>query len=406
MNMSEFNEDSSHRNGAESDFSHFSIETQELPEDFSEEDLAFAQELQFLLVPELEKAPPYYVQTLLESEDPRFQAVESGFEKKVRARVFRRLNLPRFLYRSRRPSTRTMVQTLSFHRPFFAVIAACMTFMVLTMLIAGPAFASGLAILFASGKHTGVVQVNGYPSEISPMPSLHNRVPTSSAPGAQHADIPQRLDLLEVKSSLHFSMYWPDIIPDNYHLKNIFLYQDASQDWADGPILQMDYKYALPGIAPRGSGRIAIYEFKPLGKGEVLQVVQSGAARQIKIDTAGHAVAIYIDGQWEDINQPAGRQWVYGGRSELIYEHNGVIFWIMGDQLDGVDGNVLLSIASSFMPFDGSHATRMGGYSSDIAESYNDTPPLFADDIIFIDNSDGLLGEADVTPTKSIVKAN
>ena len=59
------------------------------PGDFTEEDLAFAAELHALFSPEEEDLPPYYVQTLLDIDDQRFEQTERGFEYKTSARVFR-----------------------------------------------------------------------------------------------------------------------------------------------------------------------------------------------------------------------------------------------------------------------------------------------------------------------------
>ena len=76
----------------------FPVRGQTVPTDFSEEDVAFAQELNSLFASGKEELPPYLVQTLLESEDARFRVVDHGFEHKTRARVFRRLKLRRHLF--------------------------------------------------------------------------------------------------------------------------------------------------------------------------------------------------------------------------------------------------------------------------------------------------------------------
>src|SRR6266566_4915202 len=69
MSMSEF-EEQFHSEG-DNLFS-LSITEPSLPADFSEEDVAFAQELSQLFSPEKEELPPFFVQTLLEAEDPRY----------------------------------------------------------------------------------------------------------------------------------------------------------------------------------------------------------------------------------------------------------------------------------------------------------------------------------------------
>ena len=96
-------------NSGENGFSSLSTKGQDIPADFSEEDIEFVQELNTLFSPQDEELPPYYVQTLLEPDDPRFQAVEPGFEHKTSARVFRRLKLRRRLFPARRGSWSTNV---------------------------------------------------------------------------------------------------------------------------------------------------------------------------------------------------------------------------------------------------------------------------------------------------------
>src|SRR5258706_6957594 len=94
MSMSEFD---AQMNSGEEDLAS-SCQKPGLPPDFSEEDLAFAQELNALFSPEEEELPPYFVQTLLQAEDPRFRPVEHGFEKKTSVRVFHSLKLRRSLF--------------------------------------------------------------------------------------------------------------------------------------------------------------------------------------------------------------------------------------------------------------------------------------------------------------------
>jgi hypothetical protein len=72
----------------------------------------------------------------------------------------------------------------------------------------------------------------------------------------------------------------------------IYLYP-GDPVWTDGPMIVLNFSYALPGLVPR---QIAICEFKPQGK--VLQMVQQGAAHQMQIGRGGSASAIYVEGQW------------------------------------------------------------------------------------------------------------
>lgn len=375
MSMSEFEESLPDKNGSEDTLSRFSIHDRLLPDDFSEEDIAFAQELEGLLIPEQEQTPPYYVQTLLDSEDQRFQAVEPGFEKKVSLRVFRRLRLPRRLYRSYDSPLRAMRKTLSLSGSL--LIATCLLFVLLTMVVTGPAFASGLAVLL-SGKHSGVmlVQKPTIASDASHQ-SQSSGVDKSARPSSD-------TNLQDAQRQMSFQMYWPtaNTLLKNYTMNKIYLYW-AHQTWADGPILELDYQQNSSDASPLdpGRGKISICEFKPLG--HVYQEVMLGAAQQIHIGTSGQ-VAIYVNGQWAQINQEY--EWQYGERSELIYERDGVIFWIVGDQRDNIDSAALRSIADSLNVLDIGHAAHAG--SLNVTSSYR-APALFAGNIIFTDSDDG-----------------
>src|SRR5947209_18023498 len=130
MSMSEFEKE---LNRWEDDAPRLSMQERALPSDFSMEDVAFAQELETLFAINEEEVPPYFVQTLLEPEDPRFQVVEHGFEHKTSARVFRRLKLKRQLFHPRRLALRKMVTAVPLQRPLIAVVAACLLFMFITM---------------------------------------------------------------------------------------------------------------------------------------------------------------------------------------------------------------------------------------------------------------------------------
>jgi hypothetical protein len=374
MNMSEFDGPR-----AENDLSSLSCKERGLPDDFSTEDMAFAQELGSLFSLQDEEVPPYFVQTLLEPENPRFQAVERGFEQKTYARVFRRLKLRRRLFRSPQSSLHSVRNALPVRRPVMALLAACLLFMLATMIATGNSFASGLAVLW-SGAHSGVLQVAGYPTGLTATAS-HSRA-AQDTPDLRT----KQVSLLTVQQQLTFSMYWPQSLPDNYSLAGLSLYNGSEQRWADGPIVELSYDFLLPGVKPHGNGRIAIREFKPTGK--VLQVVQAGAAHQIEINNDGQGqVAIYVDGQWGQTTK-VSQAWVFGTRSELIYEHNGIVFWIVGDQRDSINGTVLQNIASSMVPFNVSRAIHMSN-RVDVLVSSSDSTWLFAGDVVYQDGPDG-----------------
>lgn len=373
MSISEFDEQPS---GKENDLFSLSSWKKDLPDDFSEEDMAFAQELESLFSVDVEEVPPYFVQTLLEPDHPRCQIVEQGFEHKTYARVFRRLKLRRRLFRSRAPF-RLPGRTLPPARPMMALFAACILFAMVIMMTTGTSFAAGLAILW-SGAHSGVLQVKDYPQALS--------TPVIQKKSYQNARIPQikQISMLSLQHQLLFPMYWPESLPDNYSLDGLSILNGPDQNWADGPVIQLNYEYLLPGVKAHGTGRIAIREFKPAGK--VLEVVQAGAAHEITIgDSASGQVAIYIDGQWGQKTKVSQATWVFGTRSELIYEHDGVIFWIVGDQRDGINGSVLESIAASMKYFNITHAMHIDNHFNTML-ALEDS---FSGDILYLDGPDG-----------------
>ncbi len=372
-----------------------------LPADFSEEDVDFAQELSALFAPDKEEIPPYFVHTLLESEDPRFQPVEHGFEQKMSARVFRRLKLRRQLFPSYRRSFSAIINGPGrgrVGRPLIAAAAALMLFIFVTVAFTAPSFASGLAILL-HGAHSGVYQVGSYPTGVA--------TPSHSAPQQANTDTqPRQISLLVAQQLLHFPIYWPQEIPATYALNNIYLYQGSDESWADGPVLKMEYDYSVPGETPHGTGELVIREFKP--KVNVLQVVESGAAHPIQIDPGGQAQAIYVDGQWVGRNALSYHKWVYGGRSELIYQRDGVVFWIVGDQRDGINKDALLNIANSLRILNLSRVLHAGSPINYVTQIVGDWPGPFAGDVVIVfpdDNMDGaylrILGSDQPSPGKS-----
>lgn len=375
MSMSEF--EGRQYDGLENDLSHFSLSMQDkgIPDDFSEDDLAFAQELGELFSLDKEEIPPYFVQTLLESENPRFQPVEHGFEHKTRVRVFRRLKLRRRLFHTPRPSLPFRTRILPVQRSFVALVLACVLFMLATMVATSNSFAAGMAYLL-SGQHSGVAMFSSYPR---PTPSPKIQAEATHTP--QNKSVaPHRMSLLETRQQLNFPIYWPTYLPSHYSPDSINLYKGSEQIWTDGPIMQLVCSYAIPGVQPHGTGRITIWEFKPLGDGRVLQGVQIGSSHQIKIGPNGQP-GIVVNGQWRSINSST-QAWVDNGSVELIYERDGVIFWIQGDQKDGIDkdGKTLANIATSLTALDVSRISRMGRFDG-VTQSVTDSAWTFAGEI-------------------------
>jgi hypothetical protein len=373
MSMSEFERQ---LNSQEDDQVSFSARGRVLPTDFSEEEIAFAQELDSFFAFEEEQTPPYFAQTLLEPDNPRFRVVEHGFEHRIRARVFRHLHLHHHLSHPR-SSFLTAMRNSAVRGSMGALIAACLLFMLFTMAFTHQSFVEGVTLLL-HGVRSGVYQVHNYPDGVAAPPYRKNY-----ALGRKDAHL---ISLSAAQQLLHFPMYWPQVTPNSYELDDINLYQQPAQTWADGPILELQYDYISPG-ATHNTSEIAIREFKP--NAAVLQVVEAGAAQTLQVDAQGHTEMIYVNGQWVSLNKFSHR-WVYGGRSELIYQRDGVVFWIVSDQRDGVGKDILLQIAQSLQMINLNHMLRVSLELSNVTQLVSDSSELFAGDIIAVLPDDNL----------------
>jgi len=347
MSMSEFDQE---LNNERNEIPSLAAIEQEVPSDFGEDDLVFAHELNSIFSPEQEELPPYFVKTLLASEDRLFNPVEPGFEHKTRARVFRRLRLHRRLFHAPRSVFDAVITGLSniYARGSLLISAvAFMLIMLVTVAFTAPSFASGVAILL-QGAHSGVYQVSTYPKSVHIFSHKHRF-------SHMNRDYQLReITLLAAQQQMHFKIYWPLSLPHNYDLSSIYLYHGTEESWSDGPIIEL--VYSLNGVKSKGTGQIVIREFLPTE--DVLQVVQDKAVHLIQLNQYGQPSAIYINGQWKwDSNY--SYKWFYGERSELIYQQNGVLFWIAGDQRDGIGAKDLWSIAQSFRTLSFDHNMLM-----------------------------------------------
>ena len=354
---------------------------QEVPPDFGEDDLIFAHELNSIFSPEQEELPPYFVQTLLASEDQLFRPVEPGFEHKTRARVFRRLKLHRRLVRTPRSIFDAFISGLSNIYARGSLLASAVAFMLImlvTVAFTAPSFASGVAILL-HGSHGGVYQVSTYPKGVHTF--LHHHRPVRINVNNQS----EQLTVLAAEQQLHFNIYYPRSLPRNYSLDSISLLHGEEPLWINGPVIEL--VYSTTQIKPKGTGQIVIREFLPTE--EVLPVVLDKAAHRIQVDQYGQPAAIFINGQWQPIGKNSNK-WFFGGRSELIYQQNGVLFWIAGNQNDGIGENVLWNLAQSLsqtVPFN-HYKHLMGDMSyisqanlSDILDPFtHDSLRIFPDD--------------------------
>lgn len=379
MSMNEFEKQ---ENTGGQEFSSLSLEKRDLPGDFTEDDLVFAEELNALFSPETEELPPYYVQTLLDGDDQRFDPVERGFEHKTSARVFRRLKLRRRLFYTHMSPLSALsadIGTGAMRRSLLALLATFVLLMMLTIAFTGASFASGIAILL-HGTHAGGV----YQTYTFPDPSMVHRADINwqSMPGPAA----KQINLLDAQRQMHSALYSPFYIPSPYSLAHINLYVGLDQEWADGPMLEFEYNLRPSAGAAKGLGEIWVREFKP--KADVLQLVEEGASVPIEIDHSGRAQAIYVDGLWvrHGKNLP---EWVYGQRSELIYQLNGVVFWIVGDQRDGIGKKQLTRIAQGLMPLPTDQQFRMAEEATSVTQMNEPVDGPFANDLIVIFPDDG-----------------
>jgi hypothetical protein len=362
--------------GEEENTHSLSPQRHSLPADFSEDDLAFVEELHTLFALEAEELPPYYVQTLSAAEDLCYYPFEPGFEQKTRARVFHRLHLRHHLLHTPRSLVSALIygiRGIAARRSLLASAATLVLMMLLTVALTAPSFAAGMAILL-HGARGGVYVVNHYPNAVHKLSHTQKRWPLDAE---THSN---QISLLEAQQELHFPIYWPQALPTKYSLNSIYLYQTAEQLWTDGPMVELVYE--LSGVSPKGTGQIVIREFKPTE--EVLQLVQDHAAHPIQPDQQGRAQAIYVDGQWT----PHGRAflWTPGQRSEVISQQNGVIFWIAGDQRDGVGEKELWKVAQSFRPIAYSRPLMLrNGEATDVTQAaLGEVQDPYATDVLVI----------------------
>ncbi len=319
---------------------------------------------------------------MLDVEGPRFQPVENGFEFKTRARVFRRLKLRRRLTDTVRPTIGSLIREMPLRRTL-APTMALVLLVFFTVILTSNSFASGMQLLLNGGK-AGVIQVHNYP----------NNVKTGAIAkfASSDPDASPTLSLQASQQQLHnWPLYWPHHLPDNYSLSNIYLYQAQQQSWADGPFMELDF--ALSSAQSHGRGLLAIREFKLKPNVNVLQVVKDGAAQPIKVDQNGQAQAIYVDGQWV-LRNKIFPTWMYGQRSELIYQKDGIVFWIVGDQRDGIGKDELLRIATSLQVFHVSRAMHVGNDSTMNSVSLldGDVTSPFTGDVLAVFPDDSSVG--------------
>lgn len=290
------------------------------PEDFSLEELTLARDLHGLFPLEQEQLPPRFIETVT-PHSPTWDS-PTNLTQRVTYHVFRRLQLPRRLFRN--------VPTLPEHSPrgFVALrrvpqkvaLGTLMALVLLSLVTVAPSFAQGLRLLLGQ---TGVQVVPHYPQPMY--------VPQVQV---------QYISLEAARNVVPFQVSWLGTAPKAYEFQGLVLHM--GQPWADGPVVEIQYESTDPNVA---FGQLLVREFRPAAGATVLQVVAQGAAHSVQV---GDQQAIYIDGQWMRHRQAI--IWQYGTRAELLYQADGVIFWITADQRAGADEALLAEFAQGLEP--------------------------------------------------------
>jgi hypothetical protein len=290
------------------------------PPDFTSEEAEIAREMRGLYPIEDEVLPPLYVQTMM--DDPWMVPVVPTDERTLVSTVFSRLRvarpslLPKLTALPLWPSlVETIAQVNTVSRTLVAAAGMALATMILSVLFTGPAFAQGLQILLG---HTGVQQVQTYPSAVRTGAAGDSTHLTPEAQGA---------------------LAWFGSSVDGYDFQTMRL--EHTQSWSAGPVVHM--QYARPSSASDGAGVavIDVREFQVAPNlAAVLQVVKIGSADQTWVGTGP---AVYVDGGW--VQRGARQEWQSGTRAELIFERDGLVFWLVGDQRAGVTEDELVKVA-------------------------------------------------------------
>lgn len=291
------------------------------PADFLPEEAEFVEEMRSLFPIECEELPPLYTQTLL--GDATHRPLDRHYERKVTYHVFRRLGLVRSLPRpaslmyalGSRPPVLSSLRRLG---PASAALAACaLLFMVVSVIAASPSFADGMRLLLG---HSGVDQIASYPANTRPSASMAG---SASHPGT----VSHPLNWVE----------WLGPSVQGYAFQATYI--APAQEWTDGPVVELRYVRQAAGA---GSGVLEVREFRPSPSlAGVLQMVADGSADSVSVNGQP---GVYVDGQWVPTSdRPV---WQSGIRGELIFEQDGLVFWIVADQRDGMRASQLISAAA------------------------------------------------------------
>lgn len=383
------------------------------PADFSAEEKGFARTLREFYSIEEECLPPLYVQTMMDAD--LHEPLPRGYTHQLTYRVMRRLELPRRSLAARYIGRVPNRLSLRASAPLIAALTMLMAFVLGSLYLTTPSFAEGVRLLFGQ---TGVQQIASYPTSVKP---AHVKPTAKSSPPAPAVPI-----------------YWLGSALDGYSFNGMDLDQES---WSKGPIVRLQYMLtgaspfaratssnasnasntsnssgqtgapsasdtsgATPGatttqndstqqatsngmVGGQGTGQLDIREFQLASPyTDVMQGVYIGAAHETSVDGLP---AVYVDGMW--VKQPGGRTvWQSGTRSMLMFERDGVIFWITGDQRDGLTEYPLTELAQALIATDqsGVYLNRPANHFISADPSVGLPSPMgYTTDVVALDTS-------------------
>ncbi len=305
------------------------------PSDFSCDETAFAETFRDLFAPEHDDTPPDLAQTLL--GDERSAPTLPGYEQKITYQVMRRLNLPRrpLFEDTHTPSSRLAAVARVSRRPLAGVFAFVAMLMIGVMVLSAPAFAAGVQLL---AGHTGVQQTQNFPTNA--------RIISSNMSV-------QQMSLLNLQTPIS----WLGSETQGFTFENIQLYKPVL--WSNGPIVDVQYS----NVNSLGDMEMLdIREFQISSKySAVLQAVHDGSATLTQV---GATPAVFVDGGWTlrhfqsatpeamqgKASDQVGYVWQTGIRSELMFEQNGVVFWMTLNDEPANSMQFLTQLAQALTP--------------------------------------------------------
>ncbi len=291
-----------------------------IADDFAAEEVSFAQELNSLFSLEREELPPLFIQTLRNEQTDWLPPAR--LELRLRYRVFRKLQLPPPMLssdaRKQKQGPRHFQKSFSLRQaiPLSTLLAVLLVF----LFVLSPLLSNGATALLAG-------------------PQRHI-VPAYSQQSISHLVLTQYMSIREVQAVLPFTPFWPGDAPQNYNYQSLLLHM--GQSWSDGPVVELQYGHDDPRL---GYGRLTVHEFRPVPGNTTLLVAPPDAIQTIQFNGRQ---ATYISGRW--IQENGEVLWESGVQVELIFQANGLVFWLTGDSRDEATPERLIELAELMQP--------------------------------------------------------